>query len=547
MEERAPFVVMIYNSKGIFVWYGLHFDRSCDRLGTVSIGQNEFVRFDRRISMKWIESEKGKTMSDTKKWILLVIGCVCVVAMIVTAILVPSVEKPKMKQPVKVADNSVSANGLPYPQPLSYGMLVDMPAGYDFYEDEIVQTASKYYTTQISTIYEKKASKQTAEFMSLKEAFDLAGLPDVVYLEVMKYHGQIYKDNRDISPVIEKDIVYDKDSRYFMLTSKEEKTNLYYVGQEKNRRPDGVGAVFEEADGNLSLLFAGSFEEGSRTGNGIEFSGYGPFLFIKRIASYEKGHEKGRVYEFSVAERENMKNMYKAVEELIEGYENTGALFGYIESNFSTASTEAIVLKWLVRDIYTIYLDVPVYKCNLTFDGKMKKGERVGRGSIFDLFGNLAFKGRVKGKNIEDNASEYPSYAKKDYLDFYLAKAGSAEDAKYYANKGLTEAEIQAIWNDYAARDTTPGSISGNTTHYIELPQIQMGEENQRPQFNDNLYNNYPNITIDRNPYANRVPYIPPSQTQQTPDYIVPDTNESNDKEVTEDGGTTSVIDIGAE
>lgn len=468
---------------------------------------------------------------DTKRILMLVIGSILLVAVIVLAVLAPSAERTKKAVSDSTQKETLAEDGSMQGVPVTYSMLTDMPAGYIFYEDSLVQTAAAHYTAGLTARYQEKQNHQAAEYMSLREAFSYAGVSDAVYWEIMQYNGQKIEGNDNIKRVVEKDVAYDKNKRYFMITSKEGASDLFYIGEEAKRRPDGVGAIFKEVEGNLALVYAGSFREGCKTGNGICFASYGPVMYVERIAKYSDGKENGKVYEYSTIEQENMIHMYKAIEDMIDSYKNVNQLFACIQSSFKTSDMEAIMLKWLVREPGTLYLDLPVFKCNVTFEGKMRAGKRVGRGSVYDFFGTLVYKGFVKGADKADcKEGEYPLYLKNDYLERYMSY-GTATDDSYYADKGLTREEVEALWDEYASRDTSPTSISGNTTHYIDLPHIQLGEEDATPppSYDEN-------ITV--NPYINRIPYIPRDPVP-TPEPEI----ESEPEETTDDGGT-SIINI---
>lgn len=471
-------------------------------------------------------------MNDKKKIIMLSTGCVLILAMIILAILVPSAEKPKSENTVQSEDEDLQVQNEGVP--VTYEMLVDMPSGYVFADDPIVRTATSHYVDVLNALYKGKGSKENAECMTLKEAFDYAGLSEKVYLEVMKYHGKEYRNNPDILHVRENGVAYDKDRTYFLITSKTD-TNLYYIGEVKNKRPQGNGAIFEEVDGNLTLKFAGTFEDGSKKGKGISFASYGPLLFIEQIAKYEEGHEKGKVHRFHVVEKDNIQNSYQALERVIDSYDDANTLFVYIYNNFKTSDMEAVILKWLVRNPYTIYLDQPVVKCSVGFVGKMKNGEQY-KGRLYDLFGCLVYKGNVKKAGITLNEGVYPLYSQAAYYERYTQNAAIMQGAAEYAS------DISDVYDEDDAEEQEAGAspletVSGNDLEYQHLPQQWRGEEEDSTIYDPNPY-----FDINSIPFR---PYISPATTYQTPSQTPSQSYEPPEPEA-DDTGTT-VIDIGLE
>lgn len=468
-------------------------------------------------------------MSDKKKKIIVMIGCMLILVMVIVAIAVPSAEKPKQEKEVQISEE-VTQSG----SPVSYDMLVDMPAGYVFESDPLVQSATSHYVDVLNGLYEEKGSEEKAECMTLQEAFAYAGVSESVYSEVMKYHGKEYQNNPDIQRVRENGVAYDKDRTYFLITSKTD-TNLYYVGESKNKRPQGCGAIFENIDGNLTLKFAGTFDNGSKKGKGISFSSYGPILFIEEIAKYEEGHEKGKVHQFNVTEKQNIQNKYNALAEMINSYKDAKALFAHIQREFRTTDIEAAILKWLVRDPYTLYLDQPVIKCSTSYIGKMKNGQR-SRGRLYDLYGSLVYKGNMSKPAAVVSDEGYPLYTKAQYLETYMQNAGNLEGGLYYAS-GRTEEEKAALANEFASNEIVLDTVSANDLIYKDLPQKPLYDDEEEYIYDPNDYSQIYNI-----PFRT---YTPSTYTPQTPAQTPSQSYEPPEPEA-DDTGTT-VIDIGLE
>lgn len=214
---------------------------------------------------------------------------------------------------------------------------------------------------------------------------------------------------------------------YYYATVSE--TDYYYIGELKNNKPHGMGALVGVADGagtydfsgEALFYYVGNFKEGIKDGYGVEFHAdegdityivqyiieqdlvsdeYGEFLcqYLFNHVSYEgywKGNEKhGKGNKYSFPEYLSVYYFSIAVNEPLEGY-----IFGNVYPS------EVIRGEWVNGKMTG---DFAIYEHNeKSYIGEMKNGSGNGWGTKYYGSGQVSYEGEWKNGEPHGYGSYY--------------------------------------------------------------------------------------------------------------------------------------------
>ena len=177
---------------------------------------------------------------------------------------------------------------------------------YTYDENPYYLEGIEKYIEACNTVYEEMGSKQKMEKDSLDHILKEAGISGSMRKKIIGAEGANILTNQEIVRVEEesdKKFFFSKGAYYEISTLAKDNLQMYgneeityyavyYLGDIKQNKPDGEGAIFILMDDGIHLLVAGNFREGRLQGKGVLFSLQGYGISVAEIATYENGMQK---------------------------------------------------------------------------------------------------------------------------------------------------------------------------------------------------------------------------------------------------------------
>lgn len=222
---------------------------------------------------------------------------------------------------------------------------------------------------------------------------------------------------------------------YYYCTSGE--TDLYYIGDVKDNRPDGFGAVLGVSTGSGTydlkggglFYYLGNFKEGMMDGYGIQFAADEADISLAVLDAVQIMQDQGK--EFSEDTLEKLSHyLFDYVS--YEGYlkENKkhgkGNTFGFYWDDSGAGDVIRFVgvanpplEGYLFGPVYPnvtkgeyrndkLSGSVKIYKSNhIVYDGKMRNGEKNGKGTLYYNNGQIEYEGKFKNGAFHGRGTKY--------------------------------------------------------------------------------------------------------------------------------------------
>lgn len=233
--------------------------------------------------------------------------------------------------------------------------------------------------------------------------------------ELLEYYQDIIDGDYDETCFLEEN--YDKTD--YKQTINE--TEYYYIGEMKDNKPNGKGAIFKQIDYSYPyvLYILGNFKDGELEGYGLQFN----VSILKSDGIIALSYEG------------NYKD-WKREGEGIEYYS------GYNEDESVLNNIEILEIENI-----SIYHGVVVRQAGIEYIGEFKNGSKSGSGSQY-LWGRLMYTGEFKGDKYSGEGILYDS-------DGNVKYEGEFKNGEYhgkgilYNEDGLVEYEGKFKYGDY--------------------------------------------------------------------------------------------------
>lgn len=298
---------------------------------------------------------------------------------------------------------------------------------YSYYENPYYLDGLQRY---IDFMNEKYINQQVSQ-ISLEQVLKEADVSATMRKRILDSEGKNVLEDKSFYKVeYKKDgkILFSKGKYYEVSSYAKDDVDsdsgevYFYLGDLKDNKPHGEGALFSGTFTGLRLEYAGDFEDGRFSGKGVSMicQHYGAQL--RYVGDYKDGKEDGTGILYNT---DNIENIYNPIltevdenltrmqdaefsEEIInEVISNVIRTDGCAELYLASILYSEFSLEEFTVDEYIVRVNYPIIKPIISYQGDLKKEQYHGKGILYGGMGMLWYEGSFKYDEFNGNGTLY--------------------------------------------------------------------------------------------------------------------------------------------
>lgn len=288
----------------------------------------------------------------------------------------------------------------------------------DSYEENpyYIEGLEKYLNT-FNDFYEGLDSGQRVEIIQLEDALKEADISNSLRKKILSAEGKNILEDTDFKRVDEKEdekIFFSKGNYYEVSSQAKDDIDeidvilnvLYYLGDLKDNKPNGKGALFVLINSGIRLFYAGNFKEGRADGKGIMFGNDSFGSVLLGQGEFKNNMKDGNFTEYNAFD---IQQIYWFYSEKWSEYE-TSYYNQYSENKKEQILTNLFQkgtvseLMYITQkyegenfdDFFNVRIKYPVIKPAILYKGKYKNDNYSGKGTLYGRAGTLWYEGEFQ-------------------------------------------------------------------------------------------------------------------------------------------------------
>lgn len=307
----------------------------------------------------------------------------------------------------------------------------DSLMNYSYEENPYYLEGLEQYVETFNEFYESVGTEQKVEIIQLEDALKEAGISNSLIKKILSAEGKSVLEESDFKRLEEeedKSLFFSK-GKYYEVSSKAKDdideidfilNVLFYLGDLKDNKPNGEGALFVLSNSGTRLLYAGSFKKGKFDGKGILFGRESFGSVILGQGKFKDHETNGKFTIYNTSDLQQVYQLYRDKwSEYKEYYYNdySESEKKQVISNLFKKGTglELMYITEMYEEVnfdnfFNIRIKYPVIKSVILYKGECKKDKYSGKGTLYGNTGTLWYEGEFQGGKYSGKGTLYYAY-----------------------------------------------------------------------------------------------------------------------------------------
>lgn len=303
----------------------------------------------------------------------------------------------------------------------------DSLKNYSYEENPYYIEGLEQYVNYFNEFYEEMGTEQQVRIIQLEDVLKEAGISNSLRKKILSAEGKNVLEDTGFKRVeeVEDSKIFFSKGNYYELSSKAKDdfddeydifSVLFYLGNLKDNKPNGEGALFSLNDSGMRLFYAGDFKEGRSNGKGILFDNESFGAIILGKGEFKNNIYHGKFTEYNTSD---LKEIYWLYREKWSEYKES--YFNQYDENkkkqilANLLNKDAIAELMYITESYEgqddkffyVRVNYPVIEPTISYKGKYEKGFYSGKGVLYGKVGTLWYDGEFRGGTYSGKGTLY--------------------------------------------------------------------------------------------------------------------------------------------